>query len=100
MTYEFAIFIDADPETFAQPATLDRLCEAGCKDATFAVIFGVATGRFAREAYSLNAAVESAIVDITKAGVGTPFEVVIDVKDGRNTFPIRPDGSVDWEVTE
>lgn len=99
MTYEFAIFIDTDPETFMEPATLDRLCES-CKDATFAVIFGVATGRFARVAYSLPAAVESAIVDITKAGVGTPFEVVTDIKDGRNTFPIRPNGSVDWEVTE
>lgn len=59
--YEFTLVIEGD---LTNEAIARALFEAGCDDATFGIIDGVAYGEFIREAPSLSAAVLSAVHEV------------------------------------
>lgn len=84
-TYDFVLLL----KTRRNPDiddTLNALFLAGCDDGTFGIIGGVAQIRFSREADSLGAAIDSAVADVAKAGVGMrAFWVEAAVPKGKRT---------------
>ena len=68
VSHEFVVLADGVPEL--NDATLDRLFEAGCDDATPGLRRGLLCLDFSREAATLQEAILSAILDVHRAGVG------------------------------
>jgi hypothetical protein len=59
------------PPTMDDEEVVDRLCEAGCDDATFCVFGGMYRLDFDREAVTLQDAMVSAIDDLANAEIGS-----------------------------
>lgn len=67
-THSFSLILSGDVEPH-----LDALYEAGCDDASFGAVDGVWHADFDREAPTLEAAIESAVSDVRRAGVEVAY---------------------------